>query len=113
MNKSTKLADYLTLDVSPAELRLSKRLRSCSKDDESEGVEVFICGAGAGAAEGMVAGLRFAATDAGTKDIMVTAGLGADAGGLFMAALRGLGPGPGPGPGPVMLLLDGYDSGRA
>jgi len=109
MNKSINMADYLTLDVSPAELRLSKRLRSCSKVDESEGVEVFICGAGAGATEGMVAGLRLAATEAGTKDIMVVEGFGVDAGGLFIAALRGLGP----GPGPVMLPLDGYDSGRA
>ena len=113
MNKSTKIADYLTLDVSPAELRFSKFLRSCSKDDELEGAEVFICGVGAGAAEGVVAGFRFAATDAGTKDIIDMEGFGADAGGLFTAAFRGLGPGPGPGPGPVMLLLAGYDSGRA
>lgn len=73
-------------------LRLSKRLRSCSKARVSAGVEVFI--AGAAAVVGGVETLRcFAATDAGTKDIMVVEGFGAGTGEPLVAALSNLGPG--------------------
>lgn len=61
------------------------RLRSCSKANES-GVDV--CGAGAGADGGAgaascstVFAFGLADTEAGTKDIIVVVGLGADAGG--------------------------------
>jgi hypothetical protein len=52
-------------------LRLSKRLRSCSKAKES-GVEVFIGGVATGGAAAWALG--FAETEAGTKDIIVVAG---------------------------------------
>jgi hypothetical protein len=85
--------DYLTLD-SAVGLRLSKRLRSCSTDNVSEGVEVFIGGGPAVAAGAEV--LRcLAATDAGTNDIMLVGGFGAEAGGALAAAL----------PGPAVLPL--------
>lgn len=91
---------YLTIDTSPAVLRLSKRLRSCSKANVSEGVDVFIGGA-AGAA-GVTAGAEvlrcLAATEAGTNDIIVVEGLGAGAGDPFVAALSNLGLGPDPDP---------------
>lgn len=96
MNRSAEKADYLTPDVSPVELRLSKRLRSCSKANVSEGVEVFIAGAVAVAA-GVEVFRCLAATEEGTKDIIVVEGLGADAGGPFMAGL--------PGPGPFLWPL--------
>lgn len=79
---------------SPVRFRLSIRLRSCSRVNVS-GVEV---GGGAAAAGGAEAqcwsgfGFGFAETEAGTKDIMVVAGLGADARGAF-AGLGCLGPG--------------------
>ena len=75
--------DYLTLD-SPAGLRLSKRLRSCSRDNVLEGVAVFMGEAPAVAAGAEV--LRcLAATDEGTKDIMLVGAFGADAGGALAA----------------------------
>lgn len=78
-------------------LRLSKRLRSCSKAKVSEGVDVFIAGAAVGAVGAEV--LRcLAATDEGTKDIMVVEDFGADAGEPLAAALSNLGPGPDPDP---------------
>jgi hypothetical protein len=84
---------YLTLD-SLAALRLSKRLRSCSKDNVSEGVEVFIGETPAVAAGADV--LRcLAATEEGTKDIILVGGFAAEAGGPLVAVL----------PGPVMLPL--------
>ena len=73
------------------------RLRSCSKANVSE---VEACGGGAAAATGAdVAcccsgfGFGFAETEAGTKDIMVVAGRGADAG-EALAGLPCLGPCP-------------------
>ena len=52
-------------------LRLSIRLRSCSKANVS-GVEVFIGGVAAGGAAACCLG--FADTEAGTNDIIVVAG---------------------------------------
>jgi hypothetical protein len=62
----------------------------------SEGVDVFIAGAVAGA-EGVEAFRCFAATEDGTKDIMVVEGFGAGAG-EPLTALSNLGPGPDPDP---------------
>lgn len=75
----------------PTTLRLSMRLRSCSRANAS-GVEVCKEGAAAtaGADEACCSsglGFGFAETEAGTKDIMVVAGRGADAGGALAGLL--------------------------
>lgn len=68
-------------------LRLSMRLRSCSKARDS-GVELLTGGA-PGAVGGAEEECFFAATDAGTKDIMEVAGFLAEAGAPLGPALFG------------------------
>jgi len=87
MRNFVKTTGYLTLD-SPAGLRLSRRLRSCSRDNVSEGVEVFI---GEAVAAGADVLRCLAATEEGTKDIMLVRGFAADAGGPLAAVLPGAG----------------------
>jgi hypothetical protein len=54
--------------------KLSMRLRSCSKANVLGGVEVFIGGGGPAAVGGAEDECFFAATEAGTKDIIDVAG---------------------------------------
>ena len=89
--------NYRTLGIFPVVLRLSRRFKSCSKANVSEGVEVFI-GGGVLADGGVEADccFGFAATDAGTKDIIVVEGFGAGTEGPLPAAFPDLTPGPEP-----------------
>jgi len=61
--------------VSPVALRLSKRFKSCSIADVSEGMHVF-AGGGIVAAGGAEEECCFADTEAGTNDIIEVVGLG-------------------------------------
>lgn len=85
--------NYRTPGASSVILRLSKRLRSCSKAKVSEGVEVAIDG-GAAAEGGAEEECFFAATEEGTKDIIEVAGFLTEAGAPFVPARIGLAPGP-------------------
>jgi hypothetical protein len=64
---------------------LSMRLRSCSRADVLEGIE-FVVGGATVADGGAEEECFFAATEAGTKDIMETAGFLAEVGGAATPA---------------------------
>ena len=88
---STKNAKIRNYRAPPVTLRLSMRLRSCSKAIVLESEDI---GAGTAAEAGAEDasccsgfGFGFAETDAGTKDIIVVAGLGAAAGEAFAVGL--------------------------
>jgi hypothetical protein len=91
--KVDKRQNYRTPGVSPGIFKLSKRLRSCSRDNVSDGAEVAI-GGGTAAEGGADEECCFAATEAGTKDIMETAGFLAEAGAPATPARLGLAFGP-------------------
>jgi hypothetical protein len=83
---------YTTPCGSPAVLRLSMRFKSCSKVIVSEGAEVL--GAGRLVEAGVACLCCFAATEAGTKDIIDVEGFDGDAEGPFTAAFPGRDVGP-------------------
>lgn len=94
-HRRSKRHNYRTLGVSPVILRLSNRLRSCSKVDVSEGADAFV-GGGVPVEGGVEAEeCCFAATEAGTNDIIEVAGFGAEVAGLLPGAFP-LAAGPGP-----------------
>jgi hypothetical protein len=97
-----KVQNYRTPDALSVILRLSMRLRSCSKANVFGGVEVFI-GGGPAAVGGAEDECFFAATEAGTKDIIDVAGFLAEAAALMAFAGGDL------IPGPLALVFIGYE----
>jgi hypothetical protein len=103
--KKRESQDYRTPAVSSGIFRLSKRLRSCSRANVSEGV-VFAASGGMAAEGAADEECFFAATEAGTKDIMETPGFFAEAGAPVGPARPVL------IPGPPAWFLAGWESER-
>jgi len=82
--------------VSSVVVKFSKRLRSCSKANVSGGVGAAgaFTGGGVAVEGGVEEACFFAATDAGTKDIVDVGGFLTEAGAPLVPALLELKPGP-------------------